>query len=61
MIYLCPCIHKPKNNSIINTYEEWINYLKNKTKKFKNYDISLIYNDKMPDACPIIIGKYKKY
>ena len=58
IIYLCPCIHKPKNNVNINAYTEWINYLKEKTAEFQNYNISFIKVKTMPDDCPVVIGKY---
>ena len=61
MFYLCPWIHQPKNKINVNTYDEWIDYLKSKTSNFKNYDIIFITHYKFKDNCPIIIGKYKKW
>lgn len=58
MIYLCPCIHKPKSGDTISSYEEWIIYLKRKTTKFKNYDIQFITPKNFIDNCPVIIGYY---
>ncbi len=58
IIYLCPCIHKSKNNNIFNTYEEWISYLKDKISNNKEYSFEFIYSNNLPDNCPIIIGKY---
>lgn len=60
MIYLCPCIHKPKSEDTISSYEEWINYLKRKTTKFKNYVIKFITPKNFIDNCPVIIGYYLK-
>ena len=58
IIYLCPCIHKAKNGLTFATYEKWINYLKEKTSNFTNYNIIFTKYKKLPDKCPIIIGKY---
>ena len=59
LIYMCPCVHKPKDN--INkclNYDEWLNYLLKKTSCFENFKIQVIYDSKMPDNCPILVGKY---
>lgn len=60
MIYLCPCIHEPKTNIKTETYDDWINYLKEKTSSFKNYKIKFIKEKNFPDDCPIIIGIQEK-
>lgn len=59
IIYLCPCIHKSKNKEEFDNYIDWINYLKNKTSKNINYNISFISFNELPDNCPVIIGKIK--
>ena len=60
MIYLCPCIHNNSNHKQISNYEEWIIYLRKKLNNYKNYQITFYTSDKLPDKCPIIIGKYLK-
>lgn len=42
------------------TCDEWILYLKEKLFSLSNYKIEFIVDNKMPDKCPIIIGKRKK-
>lgn len=60
IIYLCPCIHEPLDNNFKKniTYEEWINYLKEKLYKYNDYQLYFLSYNKLPDNCPIIIGKY---
>lgn len=60
MIYLCPCVHQGINSKYeFKTCDEWILYLKEKLFSLSNYKIEFIVDNKMPDKCPIIIGKRK--